>query len=156
MRLLARYVLLSIVTLGTVSAQNASKRSLVATLENNSVADGCGCYFRFRGTPKNADRYIFFSSIDDEKAAWMNVGGRDVKLNLVKEAGLKGKESERVGSRSGASYSSGDIKVSATYVVTRVCAQDDENCESTDYNVTFVVKKGSKSQLVKAVGSCGC
>jgi len=43
------------------------------------------------------ERYVFYSSIDDDKTAWMNVGGRDVKLMLEKETGLKGKEEERVG-----------------------------------------------------------
>ena len=156
MRLSAKCVLLTLVVLGTVSGQNASKRGLVANLKDNAVADGCGCYFKFRGAPDNTERYVFFSSIDDEKAAWMNISGRDVKLTLKNESGLKGKEEERVGSRSGATYASGDTTVTGTYVVTRVCAPNDENCESTAYDVTFVVKKGPKSQVVKAVGSCGC
>lgn len=79
-----------------------------------------------------------------------------MKLTLEREVGLKGKEEERVGSRSSATYASGHIKVSGTYAVTRVCDPNDESCESTEYDVTFVVKKGRKSQVVKAVGSCGC
>jgi len=149
-------LLLTIVALGTVFGQNASKRSLVANLTNKVVADGCGCYFKFRGTPQNVERYVFYSSIDDDKTAWMNVGGRDVKLMLEKETGLKGKEEERVGSRSRALYALGNISVSGTYVVTRVCDPNDESCESTQYDVSLVVKKGSKSQVVKAVGGCGC
>ncbi|MCM3905520.1 MAG: hypothetical protein ND866_27825 [Pyrinomonadaceae bacterium] len=156
MRLFARSVLLTVVVLGTVSGQNATKRSLVANLKDNAVADGCGCYFKFRGTPETAERYIFALSIEDDKTAWMNIGGRDVKLTLEKETGLKGKEAERVGSRSRETYSSGDITVQGTYVVTRVCDPNDENCESTQYDVTFLVKKGTRSQVVKAVGSCGC
>ena len=156
MRSFAMCVLLTLVVLGTVSAQRASKRSLVAHLTKSAVVDGCGCYFKFRGTSQDAERYIFFSSIDDEKSAWMNVGGRDVKLTLEKETGLKGKEEERVGSRSTATYSSRDIRVTGTYVVSRVCDANDENCESTQYDVTFVVKKGTKSQVVKASGGCGC
>ena len=156
MILFPRCVLLTIVVMGSVSAQNASKRSLVANLKSNAVAEGCGCYFKFLGTSRNAERYIFFSSIDDEKTAWMNVGGRDVKLTLEREIGLKGKEQERVGSRSSATYASGDIEVSGAYIVTRVCEPKDESCESTQYEVTFVVTKGRKSQMVKAVGSCGC
>ncbi len=82
MRFLTSCVFLSIVGLGTVFGQNASKRSLVANLRNNAVADGCGYYFKFRGTPRNAELYVFSSSIDDEKKTWMNVGGRDVKLTF--------------------------------------------------------------------------
>jgi len=156
MGLFTRYVLLTMVVLGSVSGLSASKRGLVANLKNNAVADGCGCYFSFRGTSPNPERYVFSSSIDDEKTAWMNIGGRDVKLTLEREIGLKGKEAERVGSRSSATYASGDIQVSGTYVVTQVCDPNDESCESTQYDVTFVVRKGRKSQVVKAVGSCGC
>ena len=146
----------AVLTVGIIPAQTASKRGLVANLKN-TAADGCGCYFRFRGTPRNAERYMFFSSIEeDPQKASMNIDGSDVKLNLEKEEGLKGKEKERVGSKSTASFANGDIKVSVTYVVTRVCPPRDESCESTDYEATFVVKKGAKSQIVKAVGSCGC
>lgn len=67
MGLFTRHVLLAIVVLGSVSAQRASKRGLVAILKNNAVADGCGCYFSFRGTPPSAERCVFSSSIDDEK-----------------------------------------------------------------------------------------
>ena len=85
-------------TVGSIPAQTASKRGLVANLKNNAIADGCGCYFQFRGVPRNAECYVFFSSIeDDEKTAWMNIGGRDVKLTLEKKTGLKGTEQERVG-----------------------------------------------------------
>jgi len=146
----------AVLIVGIISAQTASKRGLVANLKNTAV-DGCGCYFRFRGTARNAERYIFFSSIEeDQKTAWMNIDGRDVKLTLEKEEGLKGKEQEQVGARSTARFAAGDIKVSATYIVTRVCDANDESCESTEYEATFVVRKGARSQGVKAAGSCGC
>ena len=41
-----------------------------------------------------------------------------------------------------------DISVTSTYVVTRVCAANDEDCESTGYDATFVVKKGKRVQTV--------
>ena len=156
MRLLSRCAILTVVVLSSVSAPNASKRGLVANLKNNAVADGCGCYFQFRGTPRNAQRYVFFSSIeqDDEKSAWMNVDGRDVKLVLAMKSDPK--DRVRVGSRSTRRYVADDISVDATYIATKVCKRDDESCESTDYDATFVVKKGAKSQVVKAIGGCGC
>ncbi len=156
MRLFTKCVFLTIVVLGTVSAQSASKRGLVANLKNNAVAEGCGCYFRFRGTPTNAQRYLFFSSIaeDDEKTAWMNIEGRDVKLSLAGKRDPKGRE--RVGNRSTRRYVADDISVEATYIATRVCKRDDDSCESTDYSATFVVRRGATTQVVKAVGGCGC
>lgn len=149
-------LILSLLTIQTVLSVQAPQR-LVGNLKDNSLIGGCGCYFQFRGTPKRADRYIFFSDIvDDDKTAWMNIAGRDVKLKLQKESGPLGTDRERVGSRSTVRYASGDITVNGTYVVTKECDPDDENCESTQYNVTFVVRKGTRSQVVKAKGSCGC
>jgi len=155
-RLFLGLALDAVLIVGIIPAQTASKRGLVGNLKNK-VVDGCGCYFKFRGTPRNAERYIFFSSIEeDQKTASMNIDGRDVKLTLEKEEGPKGKEQERLAARSTARFVAGDIKVSATYIVTRVCKASDENCESTEYDATFVVRKDAKSQVVKAAGSCGC
>lgn len=155
MGLFTRCVFLTIVVLSTVFSQNASKRGLVATLKDNAIAEGCGCYFKFRGTPRNTERYLFFSSVeeDDERTAWMNIEGRNVKLSLARKKDAK---RERVGSRSTRSYVADDISVEATYITTKFCKQADEHCESTEYDASFLVKKGSKSQVVKAIGSCGC
>ena len=148
--------MLTIVALGTVSAQTASKRGLVARLKDNTVANGCGCYFQYRGTPLEAQRYVFFSSIeeDGEKTAWMNIEGRDVKLTRTRNKDPKGRL--RVGSRLTRRYVAGDISVDATYIATSVCRRDDEECESSDYSATFVVRKGVRVQVVKAAGGCGC
>ncbi len=156
MRFFTKCVLLTIVVPGTVCAQSASKRVLVANLKNNTVADGCGCYFKFRGTPRNAERYLFFSSAeeDDELSAWMNIEGRDVKLSLARTREVK--RGERVGSKSTRRYVAGDTLVDATYIASKVCKRDDEHCESTEYDATIVVKKGTKSQVLKAFGICGC
>jgi hypothetical protein len=155
LKLFTMCAFLTIVVLGTVFGQNASKRSLVANLKNSSVAEGCGCYFRFRGTPTNAQRYLFFSSIeDDEKTAWMNIEGSDVKLSLARKRGPTG--SVRVGSRLTRRYVAEDISVDVTYIATRICKRDDEGCEVTDYSATLTVRKGARAQVVKAVGGCGC
>lgn len=151
-------LILGLLTIQMARPAQAPPRRLVGNLKNNSLADGCGCYFQFRGTPENANRFIFFSSIEDDgnKTAWMNIAGQDVKLKLEKLSGPLWTERERVGSRSTVRYAAGDVTVNGTYVVTRVCRPDDESCESTEYNVTFVVKKGARSQVVKAKGGCGC
>jgi hypothetical protein len=155
MKLFTSCLLLIILVLSSVSAQKASKRSLVARLKNNAVADGCGCYFQYRGTPRNEQYYLFFSSIEDEeKTAWMNIEGQDVKLTLAKKMDPKGEV--RVGSRSTRRYVADGTLVDATYVATKICKRDDESCESTDYSATFVVRKGAQVQTVKAVGGCGC
>ncbi len=156
MKTLVVFALGTMVILGTVSAQTVSKRSLVGNLKQ-SVTGGCGCYFQFRGTPRSAERYIFFWPIvEDDKMALMNIAGCDLELKLESEEGPLGKERERVGSRSTARFGLGDVKVRVTLITTRVCDPNDEDCASADYNATFTVTKGTRSQLVKAVGSCGC
>ena len=154
MRLFCILLLTLITLLSTTFAQTASKRRLVANLKNNTVADGCGCYFQFWGSKRDSERYMFVSPIDDDKAAWMNIAGRDVRLSLVKEKGLRIKE--QLGSRHAEKYSAGNITVNATYITTRICDPNDENCESSDYSATFVVRKAQKTQTVKAFGTCGC
>ncbi len=151
MRKLTICVLLMLVLsmLGTTAAQNASKRVLVGNLNGNF--DGCGCFFKFRGTRKNSPKVMFAEF--GQNNAWMNIDGRDVQLKLVKEN--RG-ESERVGSKWTRTIAVRDISVTSTYVATRVCAPNDETCESTDYDATFVVKKGGRSQTVRAFGWCGC
>jgi hypothetical protein len=157
MRVILFLTLVVILVQSLAAAQTTTPRRLVGNLKNNSLADGCGCYFRFRGMSENDNRYIFFSSIEnDDKTAWMNIAGQDLKLKLEKQSGPLGTDRERVGSQSSVRYAAGDVTVNGTYVVTRVCAPNDENCESTGYNVTFVVKKGARSQVVKAKGGCGC
>lgn len=125
-------------------------------MKNTAIAKGCGCYFQYRGTPRNERYYLFFSPVEDaEKTAWMNIEGRDVKLTLVRKMDPKGRP--RVGSRSTRRYVADDISVEATYIATKVCPpDDDETCESTDYSATLVVRKGAQEQTVKAVGGCGC
>lgn len=105
--------------------------------------------------PESRERYIFFSSIeDDDKTAWMDVDGKDIKLKLVKSS--ESKRRERVGTRSSMTYAAGDLTVSITLVATRVSKPNDENCESTDYKATFRLKRGTERRVIGAVGWCGC
>ena len=136
---------------GTTGAQRASKRRLVGNVKNNLV-DGCGCYFKFRGTKRNSEQYMFSQSIDQK--AWMNIDGKDVQLKMLKERNPG--DRERIGSKWTKTLSAGDITVSSTWVTTRICAPNDENCESTDYDATFVVRKGKRLETVRAFGWCGC
>lgn len=141
--------------LETGSAQRASKSRLVGNLTGKNLVDGCGCEFQFRGTGRNSGKYMFAESIEGKSSSpWMNIDGRDVVLRVIKDwkPGVK----ERVGSRSVRTFAAAGISVSATFIATRVCADKDESCESSDYNATFVVKKGGRVETVKAFGTCGC
>ena len=84
--------------------------------------------------------------------SWMNIAGRDVELKLVKESR---EEFERVGSRWTRTIALDDISVTSTYITTRLCSQV-PGCRFTDYDATFVVRKGKRAETVKAFGWCGC
>ncbi len=143
------------VMLGASIFASAQQKKLVGNLDNNDRADGCGCYASFNEANDEARRFIFFSSDEDnDNDAWMNINGRDTKLRLVKETKPKGKWKRR--SRFTDRYSAGDVTVDVLRVVTRVCPPRDEGCEVTDFATTFTVKKGNRTQVVRAVGSCSC
>jgi hypothetical protein len=103
-------------------------------------------------------KYFFFSKMngggDNEKVAWMNINGRDIKLKLVDSGGDPTRR--KVGRRLYRRYKADDIYVQADYVVTRVCPPSNPACESTLYRATFTVSRGEDRQIVKAGGECGC
>ena len=130
------------------AAQNASKRALVGNL-NQNLTDAA-VFSNFGGHEEFAK--VMFAEFGQNNA-WMNIDGRDVQLKLVKES--RG-EQERVGGKWTRTLALRDISVTSNYVATRVCAPNDETCESTDYDATFVVRKGRSTQTVRAFGWCGC
>jgi hypothetical protein len=148
----AVFLIATLSLLGTSLAQRASKPRLVGNVTGQGLAGDCGCYFKFRSSKKDSERYIFVEKADD--APWMNIDGRDVRLRLVKET--ERDEKERVGSTRIRNFAAGNVSVTCTYVTTLVCADADEGCESHEYKATFLVKKGKRSESVNAVGWCGC
>ena len=139
------------------AASPAPQKHRIANIRNKQIPDGCGCYFQFVG-PKHggSEDYMFFASVEEEaeKVGWVNIDGRDMKLSLVSKTDPKG--NERVGSRSTRKYVGPGIVLEATYVATRVCRRNDENCESTDYAATFKIAVQGEVQVIKASGGCGC
>ena len=146
-------LILSVCWFSPAYPQSASKSTLVGNVTNKAVVGGCGCYFRFRGQ-RDTGEYMFYEGIEKQTGVWMNIDGRDVKLRVINDWGSR--ERERVGSRSRRNFAAQNISVQSTYVVTRVCAAADEDCESHDYAATFIVRKGKRVQTAKAVGVCGC
>ena len=130
----------------------------VANLTDLRMVEGCGCYFQLSAESKSRTKYIFFSKIngggDNEKVAWMNIDGRDIKLKLVGSS--EDSPRREVGMRLSRRYKADDIYVQADYIVTRVCPPSNPACEETLYQATFTVSRGVHRQIVKAKGACGC
>ena len=139
------------------AAQRGAKRSpgraLVGNIKGAVDDSSCGCNFRFP-SERDARRYVFFEDFAAEPPL-MNVGGRDVKLKLVRttepDAGVR-----KRGDRFSRWYTSGKLKVRMDFVATRVCPSGVEECESNSYRVIISAREGSRRQTVRVVGGCGC
>jgi hypothetical protein len=130
----------------------AQQRNLVGVLRMSNRADGCGCYFSFNKADDQARRLMFFES-DQNMGIWINIDGRDTRLGLVRKSKVN---RLRVGSRLTSQYAAGDVTVDLVKTVIWVCPPRDESCEITKYSAVFTVRKGNRTQVVRAVGSCGC
>jgi hypothetical protein len=120
-----------------VSVTFAQQKKLVGKLKID--ADGPGCYYGFSN-----GGLMFFDSWSGD--TWMNIDGRDVNLSLVKDTKSKGKMKK--GSRITKLYSSGDITINMVATVTKMSAE-------SELSAIFTVKKGNRTQVVKATGVCG-
>jgi hypothetical protein len=83
----------------------------------------------------------------------MNLDGSDRLLMLVKSSAPKGEP--KLGQRSMFLYRGKGIEVIVRYVVTKVCAPDDESCEVITYDANVTVKAWSGQRTIRAHGICG-
>ncbi len=127
-------------------------KPMIANIKNGDIYSGCGCYFSYSSEAKKRfPKFVFVS--DDDKQAWMNLDGKDIKLALTHRTTPK---VIKIGSRLTRTYSGNGYAVSVVYITTKMCAPNDEACEVTDYNATITVSKGARKQTVKLKGGCGC
>ena len=137
------------------SGERIPNTRLIGHVSGVTVAESCGCYFKFPNEDKNSERYVFFEDASKESPV-MNIGGRNVKLKLISSTeppdGIK-----RNGERFSRRYVSGSIKIRMDFVATRVCPPPyNPECVANNYDVTFTAVKGGRRQTLKAVGGCGC
>jgi hypothetical protein len=128
---------------------------LIGNVSGVTVADSCGCYFRFRNEDGNSERYVFFEDAS-KGSPLVNIGGRNVELKLISSTepsnGLR-----RKGEWFSRRYASGAIKVRMDFVATSVCPSSyNPECVANSYDVMLTVIKGARRQTIKAVGGCGC
>jgi hypothetical protein len=143
----------SIVAQKNLPAKKTSNVSLIRNISGAVDVQGCGCYFQFPSEDRRSGRYLFFEDFSEESPL-MNIDGENVRLKLI--SSTEPSEGVKRGGRFSRSYVSSNIKVRIDFVATSVCAPNDEACESTNYDVTVTVIKGSRRQSVKAIGGCGC
>jgi hypothetical protein len=98
--------------------------------------EGAGCYFSY---PNNDSETIFHSG---GEGTIINIDGQDIQLKRVK--------TKTVGKRTIDTYSSGNI------VVTVDLLQLKQLEGGSTYKVVMSVQRGSRKNVVKLVGGCGC
>ena len=94
----------------------------------------------------------FFTS-DFQNHASININGSDKILTLTK-ANEKAQE-ETIGERSTYWYAGGDVEVAVEYVVTQVCAPNDEKCEVTYYRAELTVSANHRKVKLSGHAVCG-
>jgi hypothetical protein len=124
----------------------------VAFIRNAKQFDGAGCSLRLVGDRANTeDRYVFLSDFDGR--AVMNIERRDKELKLVKSSGAN--RPPRKGDRSIQHFRGEGVEVIIKYVVTRVCAPNDEKCEVIGYDAAILVRTNLGERTIRARGVCG-
>ncbi|HYE75913.1 MAG TPA: hypothetical protein VEF04_21390 [Blastocatellia bacterium] len=115
------------------STETSQAKLRIGYVKNSDI--GCGCYFARSLSDLRKDRYIYSEIINEP--AFINVNGKNLKLNPVASSEANGEE--KVGQRSWETFTARDLKIRLEKVVTKVCDPNDESCEVTYYNATLTV-----------------
>lgn len=133
MKLKLAIILVVLVTIpGICFGQN---RSLVAPIRGMDM-DGPACWFNALGG------VVFYgASFSNGDYFWMNIDGRNTRFDLNSR--------KTVGSRSIERYSASGITLNLVKTARK------RKKYSSDYAVTLQVRKGNRTQSLRATGTCG-
>ena len=124
----------------------------IAFVQNGADFDGTGCSLWLNNDRLFKDKTrIFLRDLGDR--AVMNIGGSDKALMLVESFGVK--DELKKGSRSTYRYRGDAVEVVVRYVVTGLCAPNDESCEVVNYDAVVTVITRSGKRTLRAHGICG-
>ena len=110
---------------------------------------GCGnIYSRLPRQPEAAGgNYVFISNADGGNA-WMNLGGRDVRLRQIRRAARGGRDASRL------EYRAGNLRVSVAF--TGVRPGDPLYDGDIMFRLRITLRRGRASRAVRAVGYADC
>jgi hypothetical protein len=129
-----------------------AEQRLVGNLNPPPAIENCGCYFYRDSRQRPGDLVYFF---DLSGLPLMNVQGNNTQVSPDTQSDLQDWPTRR-GGRFRWDFSAGQVRITVRGTATRVCAPDDERCESTDFDVSIEARCGSARQTLHAVGGCGC
>lgn len=126
----------------------------VGTIKNypaTGLMTGCGNLYFYpavQARSSDADDYVFLASGDGNNA-WMNLGGRDVRLRQVKSLTRENRKLQRY------SYRLGNLRVS---VVIEAFKPEGEPVGEGDamYKMKITLRRGRAVRIVRAVGHADC
>ena len=142
--------LLFVALVVTTGAGVHSQQRLVGTLQNQRVIQGCS----WSASSPDVGPGFILRAEHDESIIFMNIDGTDVRLDLDPSSGAG--FPARIGERVTKVYTADSIRVEAVYTTTWVCPPNQEGCEVTRFDVTFVVQRGNQTETVKGAGDVGC
>ncbi len=141
----------AILVISTTKAKQQSLPTIGYIRNSDDFDNNAGCSLWVSMDQSNdVNRHVFLSDFDGH--ARMNIGGRDIALILKKSSELK---ELKVGDRETHRYVGNGVEVVVDYVVTHVCAPDDESCEVWSINAGVLARNASGKQSVRAHGICG-
>ena len=109
---------------------------------------GCGNLYFFKAGAKMSDATYVFLARGDGSNAWMNLSGRDVRLQPDKSANREGKKLRRY------DYFYGQTRVSV--VIKNFETAPDGREPAHMYRMTITVRKGRAVRVLYAVGDADC
>lgn len=137
-------------TLLVMAGAPARAQNLVGTLQDQRAIEGCA----WSASSSEVGAGLILLAEYDESVVVMNVEGADVRLSL--DPGSQTGHPAGVGERVTKVYTAPSIRVEATYTATWVCPPNQEGCEVTRFDVTFVVRRGDQVETIRGAGDVGC
>ncbi|HVQ39522.1 MAG TPA: hypothetical protein VMS31_18430 [Pyrinomonadaceae bacterium] len=111
---------------------------------------GCGnLYFYHEGPSPTSDSSYVFLSRGDGSNAWMNLGGRDVRLRQLKRLSPESRSGRRY------YYGFGSLRISVDIRPFRPGAETIQESDSM-FRMTITLRRGAQRQIVKAIGDSDC
>jgi len=148
--MIALRVLLVLLATAIGASSFASERFRIGELRDQHHLDGAGCALQLL----MSSRDVFQWDFEDE--AWINLGGRDIRLHLESTGGANIEDGEgSTGDKEIVRFSGPDIRVTVTTTITSECAADDESCEAWTVAAVISVKTPRRSCSVRTKGLCG-
>lgn len=147
--------ILSVDCLAQSKRRNPAKDSLprVGTIKDypaTGLMTGCGNLYFYPASrvDTSAAAYVFLSRGDGDNA-WMNLGGRDVRLRQIKSSSRENREPHRY------YYRLGRLRITVLFEDFKPENALVEEGDSM-FKMTIILRKGNATRIVRAVGDSDC